>query len=112
MSAHYRLGIYRLMHSGCTPKQHHLLSIITLSLSCISAVFPLQSKQSLTEVPRSIQAASKESSVSAEALKAVLHPLPNAGTYYTVCHDFAAEVNTAVLATSATVAVACACQFA
>jgi len=80
-------------------------------------VFPLQSKQSLTEVPRSIQAASKESSVSAAALKAVLHPLPNAGAHYTVCNDSAAEVNTADVAASATiaaatVAVACAPQFA
>ncbi len=76
-------------------------------------MFLLQSKQSLTEVPRSIQAASRDSGVSAEALKAVLHPTPNAGT--PCLYDSAADVNAAVLAASATaaaVAVACASQFA
>ncbi|KAL0025614.1 hypothetical protein WJX79_008016 [Trebouxia sp. C0005] len=50
-----------------------------------------KSKQSLTEVPRSIQAASRESGVSAEALQAVLHPTPNADLWKRRLHGDAAE---------------------
>ncbi len=80
MPHHERTTLWVLMHSGLTLKNHISCQIITLFLLWTSAVFPLQSKQSLTEVPRSIQAASRDSGVSAEALKAVLHPIPNAGT--------------------------------
>ncbi|KAL0020599.1 hypothetical protein WJX77_009541 [Trebouxia sp. C0004] len=51
----------------------------------------IKSKQSLTEVPRSIQAGSRKSGVSAEALKAVLHPIPNADLWKRRLHGDSAE---------------------
>ncbi|KAL0045142.1 hypothetical protein WJX82_009902 [Trebouxia sp. C0006] len=50
-----------------------------------------KSKHSLTEVPRSIQAASRDSGVSAEVLKAVLHPIPNADLWKRRLHGDSAE---------------------